>query len=207
MCVYECVTVAHFEIECRILILLNEILCPTLLYLCPQSASHTLFLPLYMLSSFSLLALSREREESRKKGLRGAKKREIFFSPVLKREDDFQSWSVIAAKTRTRDDNHQGVSHCVAHHGRGVPGRPVVLCCRIVKSKLLQVYFKFKLYFKIRMRPAVVRASKSSRTSPTRPVPRRTSTRSGARASTRTSCSTWSPVSPASSRLLHQRDR
>ena len=137
VCVYECVTVAHFEIECRILILLNEILCPnSTLPMPPVNQPHTLSPSLYALFFLSFSPFSRERGRSQGKKGWEEQKNEKNFSPVLKRQDDFRvgRWSLLKQQEHD-NDHHQGVSHCVAHHGRGVPGRPVVLCCRIVKSK------------------------------------------------------------------------
>ena len=98
LCVYiECVTVAHFEIECRILILLNEILCPnSTLPMPPVSQPHTLSPSLYALFFLSFSPFSREGGVKEKRVERSKKTRKIF-SPVLKREDDFRvgRWSLL----------------------------------------------------------------------------------------------------------------
>ena len=129
VCLYECVTVDIVEIECRILILLNEILCRTLGQSQSQPPATLSFLALslsfcspLLLFSFSFLPFV-----WLKRG-KGAKTRNFtppqFFKKrgVCERERRrmriIQIWSVIAAKTWLLWPSSRSIALCCPSRSR-----------------------------------------------------------------------------------------
>ena len=128
VCLYECVTVDIVEIECRIFILLNEILCRTL----GQSQSQPSRLSLFSLS-LSLSALpssyspflfylssdwSEEKEQKREISRRHSFSKSEVYVRERRRMRIIQIWSVIAAKTWLLWPSSRSIALCCPSRSR-----------------------------------------------------------------------------------------
>ena len=129
VCLYECVTVDIVEIECRILILLNEILCRTLgqSQSQPPATLSFLALSLFLLSPplillfFFTFRLTEARKRSKNEKFHAAtvfQKARCMWERERRRMRIIQIWSVIAAKTWLLWPSSRSIALCCPSRSR-----------------------------------------------------------------------------------------